>query len=77
MEENVFVQYLRKPPLFRVERDILRPAYLPERLPHREAQIDQLVQILVPALRGARPSNILIHGQTGTGKTAVVKFIEK
>jgi cell division control protein 6 len=77
MEENVFVQYLRKEPLFRVERDILRPAYLPERLPHREAQVDQVVQILAPALRGERPSNILIHGQTGTGKTAVVKFIEK
>jgi cell division control protein 6 len=77
MEDNVFLPYLKHRPLFRVDRDMLRPAYLPDRLPHREAQIDQLVQILVPALRGERPSNILIHGQTGTGKTAVVKFIEK
>src|SRR5947209_14631527 len=28
------------------------------------------------ALRGERPSNILIFGKTGTGKTAVVKYIE-
>jgi len=77
MEENVFVPYLRARQGFRVDREILRPAYLPDRLPHREAQIDQLVQVLVPALRGERPSNVLIYGLTGTGKTAVVKYLEK
>lgn len=77
MEDNVFVPYLKTRPLFKVDRDILRPGYLPDRLPHREAQIDQLVQVLVPALRGERPSNVLIYGLTGTGKTAVVKLIEK
>jgi cell division control protein 6 len=35
-----------------------------------------LAQILATALRGERPSNILIFGKTGTGKTAVVKYIE-
>ncbi|HYS71613.1 MAG TPA: AAA family ATPase, partial [Thermoplasmata archaeon] len=77
MEDNVFVPYLKARLGFRVDRDILRPAYLPERLPHREGQIDQLVQVLVPALRGERPSNVLIYGSTGTGKTAVVKYLEK
>jgi len=77
MEENVFVPYLKARPSVRVDREILRPAYLPDRLPHREAQIDQLVQVLVPALRGDRPSNVLIYGLTGTGKTAVVKYLEK
>ncbi len=72
MEESVFVPYLRARQGFRVERDILRPAYLPDRLPHREGQIDQLAQVLVPALRGDRPSNVLIYGLTGTGKTAAV-----
>lgn len=77
MEESVFVPYLKARQGFRVDRDILRPAYLPDRLPHREGQIDQLVQVLVPALRGDRPSNVLIYGLTGTGKTAVVKYLEK
>ncbi len=77
MEESIFVPYLRARQMFRVDRDILRPAYLPDRLPHREVQIEQLVQVLVPALRGDRPSNVLIYGLTGTGKTAVVKFLEK
>lgn len=63
-------------PIFKVDRDILRPAYIPDRLPHREHQVDQLAQILVTALRGERPSNVLIFGKTGTGKTAVVKYIE-
>ncbi|HEV8594896.1 MAG TPA: ORC1-type DNA replication protein [Thermoplasmata archaeon] len=77
MEESIFVPYLKARQAFRMERDILRPAYLPDRLPHREAQIEQLVQILVPSLRGDRPSNVLIYGLTGTGKTAVIKYLEK
>ncbi len=77
MEESVFVPYLRARHGFQLDRDILRPTYLPEKLPHRESQIDGLVQVLVPALRGERPSNVLIYGLTGTGKTAVVKYLEK
>ena len=74
--DNVFERYLQAKPLFRADREVLRPSYLPEKLPHREKQIDQLAQILVTALRGARPSNVLIFGKTGTGKTAVVKYLE-
>jgi cell division control protein 6 len=59
-----------------MDRDILRPSFVPDRLPHREEQVDQLAQILATALRGDRPSNVLIFGKTGTGKTAVVKYIE-
>jgi cell division control protein 6 len=75
--ESVFERYLQAKPLFRADREVLRPSYVPERLPHRERQIDQLAQILVTALRGARPSNVLIFGKTGTGKTAVVRHLEQ
>jgi cell division control protein 6 len=34
-----------------------------------------LAQIMVTALKGERPSNVLIFGKTGTGKTAVVKYL--
>ncbi len=58
-------------------RDVLRPDYIPDFLPHREEQIRKLTEILAPLLRGERPSNIFIYGLTGTGKTAVVKFVLK
>src|SRR2546428_183907 len=76
MEESIFQPYLGTRTIFKMDREILRPSYLPERLPHRESHIGQLAQILATALRGERPSNILIFGKTGTGKTAVVKYIE-
>ena len=76
MEESICHPSLSAKSLFKIDREILRPAYLPDRLPHREGYIDQLAQILATALKGERPSNILIFGKTGTGKTAVVKYIE-
>src|SRR2546428_798032 len=76
MEESIFQPYLGTRTIFKMDREILRPSYLPDRLPHRESHIGQLAQILVTALKGERPSNVLIFGKTGTGKTAVVKYIE-
>src|SRR5436309_9490339 len=76
MEESIFQPYLGTRTIFKMDREILRPSYLPEKLPHRESHIGQLAQILVTALKGERPSNVLIFGKTGTGKTAVVKYIE-
>ncbi|MEM2881453.1 MAG: ORC1-type DNA replication protein [Candidatus Methanomethylicaceae archaeon] len=58
-----------------VNRDLLRPDYVPEDLPHREAQIFRLAETLAPALRGSRPSNVFIYGVPGTGKTAVTKYV--
>jgi cell division control protein 6 len=48
---------------------------LPGRLPHREGQIRQLGETLATVLKGARSSNIFIYGKTGTGKTAVTKYV--
>ena len=57
------------------DRDVLRHDYVPGKLPHREDQIRQLGETIAPVLRGARSSNIIIYGKTGTGKTAVVKYV--
>jgi cell division control protein 6 len=75
LEENVFKQYLTGKQIFRNNREILRPSYIPGDLPHRQGQINQLAQITVTALKGERPSNVLVFGKTGTGKTAVVKYL--
>ena len=58
--------------LFRGSREVLRDSYVPARLPHREEEIRKVVEILGPALRGDLPSNLLLYGKIGTGKTAVV-----
>ena len=50
---------------------------MPEILPHREKEINELAAVLVPALRSETPSNVFIYGKTGTGKTAVAKFVGK
>ncbi len=56
-------------------REVLRPDYIPDVLPHREEQIRRLTEILAPVLKNERPSNVFIYGLTGTGKTAVVKYV--
>jgi cell division control protein 6 len=58
-------------------RDILRPDYVPETLPHREEEIRRLGSVLAQALKGTKPNNVFIYGLTGTGKTAVVRYVLK
>jgi cell division control protein 6 len=55
----------------------MRPTFMPNILPHREKEINNLANVLVPALRYETPSNVFIYGKTGTGKTAVTKFVGK
>jgi len=34
-----------------------------------------VAQVLAPILRGSKPSNLLLYGKTGTGKTAVTNYV--
>ena len=72
--DDVFDKFVNSVNIFK-DREVLRHDYLPGRLPHREEQIRQLGEKVAPLLKGARSSNIFIYGQTGTGKTAVVKYV--
>ncbi len=74
--KDIFGHLLKSAWLF-IDREVMRPAYIPEILPHREKEINDLAAVLVPALRGETPSNVFIYGKTGTGKTAVAKFVGK
>ncbi|MCS7100015.1 MAG: orc1/cdc6 family replication initiation protein [Sulfolobales archaeon] len=58
-------------------REALSSDYVPDRLPHREEYIKKIAELLSPVLRVEKPSNIFIYGLTGTGKTAVVKYVIK
>lgn len=72
--DDVFEKFITNARIFK-DREVLRHDYLPGRLPHREEQIRQLGEKVAPLLKGARSSNIFIYGKTGTGKTAVVKYV--
>jgi len=73
---GLFDDLLSGEPIFE-NKEVLRPSYTPRKLPHREEQINNMATILVSALRGDTPSNILIYGKTGTGKTASAKFVSE
>jgi cell division control protein 6 len=56
-------------------REILHFTYIPETIPHRNYEQEQITQTLIPILKHSRPSNLLVYGKPGTGKTLVVKKI--
>jgi len=71
---GLFKKYLSGNKIFK-NREVLRHSYRPQTLPHRHPQIDLVASILAPSLKNETPSNILIYGKTGTGKTAVVRYV--
>ena len=76
IDELLRNRFKRKSRIFK-DKEKLLPEYIPETLPHRENEIKKLAEILIVALEGERPSNVLIYGLTGTGKTAVAKYVVK
>jgi cell division control protein 6 len=71
---GLFKKYLTNNRIFK-DREVLRHSYRPQILPHRKPQIEEVASILAPSLRNETPSNILIYGKTGTGKTACVRYV--
>ena len=56
-------------------RDILHFTYMPDTIFHRDSEQELVTQSLMPILKQSRPSNLLVYGKPGTGKTLVVKKI--
>ena len=75
MGESIFTRHIEKRSKIVKNKDMLLTSYLPGELPHRSSEIDSVATIIASAFKGNKPSNIMIFGTTGTGKTAVMNFI--
>ena len=76
MEENIFDNFLQVNSLF-TNKEVLRHTHMPSKLPHRDDEIESIMFNLVEALKGNVPSNMVIYGPSGAGKTAVINFIRR
>ena len=56
-------------------RDILHFTYIPNIIQHRTTEQEQVTQSLLPILKQSRPSNLLVYGKPGIGKTLVIKKV--
>lgn len=71
---SFFEDFLYKESLF-VDREVLLASYTPETVHHRDSEISKIANILAPAIKQQKPSNLFVYGNTGTGKTLTVKHI--
>lgn len=74
--DHFYKEYLKGPKLFK-SREALQASYIPDELPHRDDEIEEIARISACALSGDTPPNILCYGMTGTGKTATVRYISQ
>lgn len=72
--DNIFDKAVKGTSLIK-NRKTLTIDYVPEKLPFRDEESKIIAQILSVVLKNGRPSNLLVFGKPGTGKTAVVKNV--
>ncbi|HLC51911.1 MAG TPA: orc1/cdc6 family replication initiation protein [Candidatus Nanoarchaeia archaeon] len=73
---SFFENFLKQESIFK-DKSILLSSYVPDEVLYREEQLQEVANILAPALRLEKPSNLFIYGKTGSGKTLTVKHIIK
>ncbi len=72
--EKIFSDYVGSRSVFK-KKETLTDQYIPDKIPHREDQINQIAKTLAPALRGERVSNMFLFGTVGTGKSVSVRHV--
>lgn len=70
--------FIREDPIF-VQKELLEINHLPDegRIVGRDEEIINLANAVNPAIFGQSPSNVLIYGKTGTGKSLCAKHVSR
>jgi len=74
--DKFYEKYRSGPKIFK-KRDALEPSFIPNELPHRDAQIQKVAELTACALVGDTPPSFLCYGPTGTGKTATIRYVSQ
>lgn len=56
-------------------REVFEDEFLPSELNHRDGETDVLIQAFEPAMQSEPPGEVLIHGPSGVGKTALARYV--
>ena len=72
--EFIFEKLSKESSIF-LNHEVLRHDFIPDMLPHRENEILRFGEVLAPSLRNLKCSNLFVYGKTGTGKTAVTRYV--
>lgn len=54
---------------------MLREAFVPNDVVHRDGEVDALSAVLEPVVAGEPPESALLTGPSGAGKTTIAKFV--
>jgi cell division control protein 6 len=73
-KKNLFSDYSSEYRIFS-NKEALSPHFTPPKLPYREEEIKTVVDLMAPAIKKEKPSNVFIYGKTGVGKTIVARFV--
>jgi len=55
--------------------EVLEEEYIPQDIPCRESQKEELAFCLSPVEERMKPLDCLCHGKLGTGKTVLIKYV--
>lgn len=74
--ENFRKQLFRDNKIFKPNgREFFEEKYLPSKLYHRDTEIKRVISVLRPCVGGEAPNTLMVYGPSGTGKTAVIKYV--
>jgi cell division control protein 6 len=70
--------FARTDPIFQ-NKELLEISHLPDegRIVGRDDEITQLANVVNPGIFGQSPSNVIIYGKTGTGKSLCAKYVSR